>query len=269
MNEIGLERKSSAGGATPLADKLKEHVRQTGALTSGDIATFVKEQNPEPSGPPPGAAMVETTVVDKPPSEAVDPMVTLATEHKTPGEQVGKLQDAIAATGNIMQAQQDRKQKIIVTPEDKDAFVTALIAETRMELTIRRCGGRVLVVVRSRTVPESQAILAYMQRQIIAKKIETQADYTNHLRAAMLSAQIMRFNGKDYKPLQEPLMPVQDIVNKTTIPAGWEGGLDHWLTMGEAAYSLLWSCIEEFEDKYWRMIEDAKDQNFWNPAASI
>ena len=268
MNEIGLERKTVVTGATPLADKLQEHVRQTGSLTSGDIANFTREQSPEPRGQPSGSAMAETTVIEPDAKEELDPIVTEVAAVATPGQHISKLSAAVDDIDKLRQIREDNKRKIVVTPVDKEAFISAIVTDNRMVLTIKRCGDRIKVVVRSRTIPESQAILTYMQRQVVLGKLATQIDYTNHLRAALLAAQIKEFNGREYPTLQEPLKPIQDTVKNITTPTGWEDGLTHWLAMGEANHALLWSCVEEFEEKYWKMIEDAKDQNFWNPATS-
>lgn len=272
MDETGLEAKgtiSSNAPATPLAAKLQEHVRQSGTLSSSDVASFVRAQpEAKEAKPTPGAAMQEVTVVEEPKAQ-LDPMVERASSPETPGQRMSSLQDALATTATTIKQQEDRKLKVVVTPADKEAFIAAIIRDGRLELTLPRCGDSIPVAVRSRTVLESQAILAYIQRQLVGGKIVTQMDYVTHLRAAMLSAQIKNFNGKDYPALTTPLLPVQDIVNNTTTPAGWEAGVSFWIGMGEAPFALLWSCVEEFEGKYWRMIEDSRDQNFWNPAASI
>jgi len=88
------------------------------------------------------------------------------------------------------------------------------------------------------------------------------------VRGMIMAAQIDEFRGVTYPPLETPLMPVAQ-PEGDPIPPGWIARIDYWANQSEGISAMIWGCIQDFEDKYWRMVEDAQNADFWKPAASI
>ena len=232
----------------PLKQKLQAHLAEHGTLSSADVANFAQTE-------------------EKPLDETILKPTELTVDSKTSRDplmaQAGK--DSASHLDSVVPA--EKRKTVVITPEEKDAFIDALVHNKRFSLPFSFYGGRLRIVVRSRTVRESQAIIAAERADMDAKRIVTQMDYTMRLRAMLMTMQIAEFNEVIQLSPEDPLLPTVQADGSITQPA-WTNRIDFWLEQGEAMMTTLWQAIEEFETKYWRMVEDSRDSNFWNPAAS-
>jgi hypothetical protein len=250
-----------------LQQQLKTHLEKTGKLSSSDVAQFTRGQDPAEPKPSVGQAMHATTEVDTPGEDKTDPMIKAADGPTSADAVTAAGAQTAAADLNPMSVVYDRRHKVVITPEDKEAFIAAVINNTRMELTFPLMGGKARVRIRSRKIPETRAIVARERYELDHDMMETRMDYTLRLRAMLMAAQVVEFRGETFPELEAPLLPEAQAEGEA-VPIGWAQWIDHWAEVGDATHAMLWGCVQAFEDKYWRMVEDAQDADFWQPAAS-
>ena len=243
------------GSDGDLGKQLAEHMRQTGKLSSASVQAAIQDAKQEPKETA-DQVIHKETAVDTDEVKTDDPLI------KAGGtDNIGDVLKEMETIKKLKRAQ------LVITPEDKEAFITSIISGARLVLSFTRLGERFHISIRSRTVPETQAIFQALKHEIDDAKLITQTDYTIRLRSMMLAAQVVTLNGIDNVTLATPLNRTIDSIGKTVEPA-WLGQANHWNGISEGVQSIAWECLNEFEDKYWMMVEDAKNANFWNPAAS-
>jgi hypothetical protein len=237
-----------------LQDQVKERLAKQGAISERDLAAF--------------------TPADAPKAEEKKDFIAENTE--TPvGDLAQKNPIMNAAAGPTGQAlimdldetTPDKKPVVLITKEEKDAFIEALVTGRRYKTSFTLCGGKVTGTLQSRTQLESQAILAELRHELDSGKLHTQADYTMRLQRMLLAAQAVYYMDKTYEALAEPLLPTWK-PDGTCVEPGWLKQVEVWEKMPEAAISIAFAELQRFEAKYWTMVEAAADSNFWNPAVS-
>lgn len=266
VGENGIVNESEA----PLREAVINKIKETGSLSQNDLSTIIEKEG---TGEAQGAEMQTTTKIEVP--DGREPIIKAAGAAPTPEQDLKKNRDmneldqssAGIPPGDLEKAL-TRRRVIEITPADKQAFVDALIHDKRMVMEFNPCGGTLSVVIRSRTIPETRAIVARQRFEIDSELIKTRVDYNVRVRSMLMAAQVQSVNGTEYPELPEPLMPQASPDGKDTPPA-WLEWVDSWANKHEHLHSIIWACLEEFEDKYWRMVEDAKQQDFWQPATSI
>lgn len=251
-----------------LQDQLRKHIQETGGISSAALAQTL-QQEPEPT--PSGAAMSEPTVVDGKaanPQAGMDPVVVAAEKGASPAKvAAGVAADAsVASTNELLQLMGQRK-KMVIAPETKQAFLTAIINNERFAIPYNLCGGKLRIVIRSRMIPETQAIIALQRREIDQKVITTNMDYKVRSQAMLMVAQVQEINGRVYPIMAQPYY-YQAQPNGPDLPPGWLEWVDHFVKQHEGMASMIWTCLQDFENQYWFMIEEATKQDFWSPAAS-
>ena len=157
-------------------------------------------------------------------------------------------------------------ETVEITPMERDNFVNALVTGDRYLSMFELFGGKITGSFRSRSQAETQAILVQLTRECRDAIITTDAEYGTRLRSMLLLTQVAQFNGMDYIALKAPLLSRVDGAKIT--PPGWLGQLEAWETKHEGLIVAIYSELQLFEKKYWTMVRNAKDQNFWNPAVS-
>jgi len=254
-----------------ISAKLADHLRDVGRLSSADVAAATRtaqaEAHPQPAA---GQATQETTVVEPAKASQLDAVVKNAEQHETPATAAAHMaaQDTaqMPTPGDILTVLAKRRE-LKITPDEKQAFIHALVHNTRMRLPFSLCGGGVRGIIRSRTVPESRAIIARQRFELDKGIIVSRLDYSVRMRSMCMAAQIEEFQGQTYEPLKGPLLPSVK-PDGSVVEPGWLEWIDYWAKQHEAVHTMLWNQIYTFEEKYWRMIDDAADQDFWHPAAS-
>jgi len=160
----------------------------------------------------------------------------------------------------------DTSNSIPILQEHKDAFISCLISGDRYRETFSKFGGKLLIVVRSRTAEETNAIVSYIRRKVITGETSTRELYSSYVRRAIVAAQIEEVNGVKYPELASPYYFVE--TPEKMEPPAWEKQMDMWGSKPEQLFSVCADCVIEFEVRYWNMIAHAGDENFWNPGES-
>lgn len=158
------------------------------------------------------------------------------------------------------------QEHVSVSQAHKDAFCNALVSNSRYTERFSLFGGKLSVVIRSRTLAETDAIEAYLRRQVMTGSVNTTPDYSNLTRKVLLAAQVQELNGVVYEELKAPLTYVEK--DSGLEPPGWEGQVRMWEKQSGAVAVALIRCITEFEARYWFMVDNANDTNFWNRGES-
>lgn len=150
---------------------------------------------------------------------------------------------------------------IKVSEEQRNRFLDCVVTGDRYTETFDLYGGRVHGKIRCRSLDETEAIEAYIRRQVITRKIVSQAEYTSFVRRALLSAQIEELNGVKFPELEKPLFATE--TEEGLVQPGWLGRLDKWGTNPDALVVTLVGKILDFEARYWAMIRSSENENFW------
>jgi hypothetical protein len=222
-------------------EAIEQKLEKEGALSSADVAGFGK----------PEAQSVEKNLSES----------AVVKREKTKDR-------LVVAAGDADRVIPAGSATIEVTPADKSAFLAALIGNERMKLTMTRFGGKLTVAVRSRTVRETDAIIKQLQRESRAGKFNAQLDQTIRLRTLVMAFQVAELNGTEYEEQREPLVATAQPGADDDTPE-WVSFADSWYDKGDAVNAAVWGCVQEFEDKYWMMTENADKTDFWPPVASI
>lgn len=174
-------------------------------------------------------------------------------------------------------------ETIDISQEDRDAFLQALVTGERYERSFSLFGGRVTGVFRSRLIKESDGIVAWLSSLVNERKIDARVEYLTMVRNASLAAQVKCLRGsvanEDFEELAKPYAPTRKIVDGTdkdgkatrtyeTVAPGWVQAADAWGDRPEALVTALHMELQKFEKRYWTMVKESANQNFWNPAAS-
>lgn len=158
-------------------------------------------------------------------------------------------------------------ETVVLTEQDREAFLAALVSGKRFQLPFSLFGGKIQGVFRCRSQGESHAVISQINRELQKEQLYSMMDYATRLRAMLLAAQVEELNGEHYAVLQEPHLAVRTSVTETTEP-GWLGQAKQWEGRDEGLVIALYKELQIFEKKYWTLIDNAKDQDFWKPAGS-
>lgn len=156
--------------------------------------------------------------------------------------------------------------KVVITDDDKTRFIDAVLRGCRYTAYAYLYGGKVRVKFRSRTLNETEAIMAYVHREGILGNIVTRADLSDNMMAALFVAQVEEVGDLSYPEMKQPYKFV-DTPSGVENP-GWIGELEMWKSKPEHLTAALGNALIEFEAKYWKMIGESKNENFWNPGRS-
>ena len=164
------------------------------------------------------------------------------------------------------------EDKVDITPDDREAFLQAIVNGGRYERDFELFGGKLKGVFRCRKIAESDGIIAWLNHCINSNVLSARNDYTTLMRNALLAAQVKQLRGlvsEDFPELTGPFGPTRSTDGKEVTPPGWIGLADAWGERPEALVTAIHKELQKFEKRYWAMIADSANQNFWNPAASI
>ena len=164
------------------------------------------------------------------------------------------------------------EDKIDITEEDREAFLRAIVTGDRYERPFSLFGGKLTGVFRCRKIVESDGIIAWLSHCVNNGKADARIEYLTLMRNAVLAAQVKSLRGmvsEDFPELAAPYGPTRSADGKTVETPGWVAMADSWGSRPEALVTALHNELQLFEKRYWAMVMDAGNQNFWNPAASI
>lgn len=159
------------------------------------------------------------------------------------------------------------KLKITVSPEDKANFLQAIVTGCRFSSSYRVFGGGVTCTFRSRRQDEAIAIFNRMAKELSTGALRSGAEQVAHIRYMLLACQLSELNGVKFDEMAAPLNETVDNDGKVT-PPGWTGKAAYFEGLPEGLVTALFGQLCEFESKYWTMVNNAQDQNFWKPEKS-
>lgn len=162
---------------------------------------------------------------------------------------------------NTIKGKSEVAKKIKISKEQKDQFCTSLIENSRYTEIFELFGGKFTVEIRSRTLEETQAIEDYLRYIVSTGQISEIHEYTAFTQRALLTAQVSKINGVAYETLKLPLHQVESENGKSE--PGWLEQTKMWLSKPDALSAVIIQCIIEFEARYWFMVANAHDTNFW------
>jgi len=246
-----------------IKEKISEKLGNNGSLGSGDVSSFAK---PKEGGT--GAKSPEKPVGDV--STPISPL-----SFDDPIAQIALNKEKAASKANMVNAGKDAGIKIdyenvVVTEDDRNEFIESLIDNTRYTRPFSIFGGRVSGVIRSRTADESRALMNEAQRRAHTGEVLSDADYSDIFRKAVLRLQVAELNSVQYPPAAAPLMAQFDFQatedDKEVIPPAWyDEAVKVWGSKQEGLVTAIYGEVMKFEFKYWTLVENSADQDFWNP----
>jgi hypothetical protein len=239
-------------------DKVQEQLQDTGSLSSADLGGFQPREAGLEEESEEKVSNLDTTDIADVPEDAKKDVVM----------QVGGSVDSSDA---VMQALQNdpagvlfERGKVELTPEDKQAFLDALVTDSRFELQFSLFDGKLTGVFRSRLNCETRAILNEMRRQLAAEEIPTEIEYTTRFRHSLLRFHLKELNGETYESPEvlSAVVSAEDGEKKVT-PPPWVEEAETFFKGNEAKTAALYNALCVFEGKYWTLVENANNQDFW------
>lgn len=236
-------------------------------LSSADIAEFNAEQVDKKNEPVPDKVLTDV------PKQAKQDELMNAGADGDPGKaidaEVLAHRDVEAAANDLSGSRESVDfEQVEITKVDRELFLAALVTGDRFVLPFSLFNGKVTGKFRSRLQAESQAIVAQLNREVTGGQIITTIDYATRMRNLLLATQVAELLDEVHLPLKEPLMQTVTGEKDATILPGWLGQANLWCEKSEGLISALYSELQLFESKYWVMVNNAREQNFWNPAES-
>jgi len=153
-----------------------------------------------------------------------------------------------------------------ITPAHKEAFLDAMVGDTRFEQTFELFGGRVPVTLQSRTNHESTVLLEELGRQVRAGEIVSQVMYAYHFRIGVLRFQVKRLNGVEYTLPSGNLSAVASLNEKgekeITAPGWVDEAHGYYGQMGDGLMAALYQSVMRFDTLYWTLVKGAHNQDF-------
>lgn len=206
----------------------------------------------------------EPAQAEKPATETNDKTVPTESDKVFSDENLGNDSEVVVPDDDVNQEplRTDDKMTVVITPEDKLAFIDSVVSNTRFTKTYKLFGGRISITLRSLTQDELSALSAWAFKQAVE-------DTTWHLsgrgRKYILAAQVAMFNGVDMPPLESPLFATVMNDGKTTQPPGWVDRSSFWDDKSAGIVDQITKCLSDFDSRYSVMCSKANDENFWKP----
>lgn len=246
--DANMDADMGADANTAFNDAVRKSIEAVRESMTPDPSAAVVPDDPLPGVPP--SVEVQSNTDD-------DPLLKSATQS---GD--GPEFHADDRLGNV-QAQLDKVAASIL-PEHKRAFADSLITGERYTESFNLLGGKLHLVIRSRSSAETEAITAYARRMVVTDKIRTDYDYSALMRKLLAVAQVDEINGAKQPIMEDPLLFTE--TSEKLEPPAWEHRIKAWGDRPEAILSAVIRCILEFEARYWEMIRKVNDTDFWLPA---
>jgi hypothetical protein len=238
-------------------DRVEEKLQNGGSISSSDIGSFATE-------------------ADAKEEEKVDPLTTTDiadVPEKAKEDIVMGAAEALNSNDVLLAAMHDNpagvlfeQGKVELTPEDKTAFLSAIVSDERFELPFSLFDGKIEGVFRSRLNKETRAILQELRRQLTAEEFNSEIEYTTRMRHAIMRFQLKEINGESY-PLPTELTAIVSVPEgsdeKVVTPPQWTTEAEVYFNGNEARTAAIYNALCIFEGKYWTLVENANNQDFW------
>ena len=188
------------------------------------------------------------------------------TQEQTPDSLVGMSAEVDSQIDYLSALDEKLPKEVTITEEQKNAFLTCLVTGERYKETFNLFNGKLIAVIRCRSAEETDAIMTKMSRDAVLGSIKSDYEYSSEMRILMLVAQVERVNDTIYTEMKKPLLQMAD--GENIIPPGWLEDYSSWRQKPEVLLSALGTAVAEFEARYWKMVSEAKNINFWQPGGS-
>jgi hypothetical protein len=237
-----------------LNKRVQDQVNQGSVkLSSDDFADFGTDEEHERAQ----EALTEDSTVPVPEEAQKDPLLGAADQ---------ALDNAFSGVDV-----DDPADEVTVTAEEKNVFLEAIVKGGRFELPFTIFGGNIRGVFRSRTNAETRAIYSQVHRKLVEEEILTTAEHSALIRNALLCCQLAVYGEVENPPMGErgSLMPKNEWnkeANKVEIiePEWYEYMNQQFGEMDDGLVDAIYSALRNFERKYWVMVKQAEDQDFWD-----
>lgn len=247
--------------AEPTLKEQKEKVFEEVEEALESAAASIESKKPkDPSEGTPGKPLSVDIKAD--PDEYVKENPSLASAKAVSSDRFS----AIADDGN-------KTRLVEVTEDEKNAFIESVVSGNRYSGKASLFGGRINVVFRSRAAVESEAIDSFLRYRGMNGVIKSSVSYVDALRFCILAAGVESINDEHYPTListsdgNNENMFYRDSPDGTKEPC-WVWMFDKWRDRSEYLVAAILNEYFAFEAKYWKLIERAADENFWNPGGS-
>lgn len=157
-------------------------------------------------------------------------------------------------------------EKVEILQEHRDRFIDSVVTGERYFEDFFLMGGRISIRIRSRSSEETDAIGSYLRVMVNKGDVRTDNEYSSLLRKLMCIAQVERMNGVAFPTMEAPLLYEETTAGRT--PPAWEPRIAFWAAKPDAVVVMAVRCIMEFEARYWTMIRNVDDENFWRTGES-
>ena len=203
--------------------------------------------------------MFDNVLVSTPtdPSEGLD--AAAADDSRLPGAQ-----PELEKRGDI-NGYSYTQEELKITPQEKMAFIDAMITGERYRQTYTLFGGKITMTIRSRLTDETKAFYQLIQHSLNTKNPEIEYS-SGDMSLFPLVVQIEELNGVKFPELKTPY--TYTMSNGETNPPGWLEDFRNWKKRPEGLLNALIERVQLFEYKYWVMVKEAGSKNFWNTDTS-
>lgn len=255
-----------------VTDKIKDQLAN-GGISSGDIAEFTRSVNKE-SEEDRVDPLTEDSTVDVP-KEAKDDQLMQAGDMT---EQQNDVQRAIAEDPSGMNYAPDLSilepialDEVDITSEEKELFIDSLVTGDRFKLPFSLFNGKVEGTIQNRLNGETRAIIQEVNRRTVVEEISP-VRFSELVRQAILRFQIVEVNNKTYEPVTGDLhaMVSEEDGKEVVKEPKWYKEAETFFgsDKNEAFTAALYRAVQIFEAKYWAMVKNAENQDFWDPEDS-
>jgi len=238
-----------------ISEKLEQKIKTTSGISSEDVARLAAEN--------------ESANSEGEESEEDKMNTTSIVEAEKPEDNDSAMRSASAEMDrkNLffgLVGAVDAKRNVEITPVDKQAFVDSVVSNSRMTASYSFFGGKLTFKIRSRTYEESRAAIHFAYDEMGGKAV-AQSEFSMRLRAMLMSLQIAEMNGVVYDEAEKLGPLFSKLEGITVIRPKWLERVVLFERLPEAVFEAVWQCVYEFESKYWTLMRNARNQDFWLP----
>lgn len=250
-------------------DRIKEELDGGGSVSANDFASFTpnKPKEGEEAEAPKADALEEDSVLDVVDEAKQAPAETAGNSGKDAQTTLAKKMDRLS---DLFDFKLD--DKVTLTPTEKTLFLESIVTGGRFELPFSIFNGKLTGTFRSRNNRESDAQLAELQRRCMVGDIVTDAEYVSAFRSCSLRFQLSYLRGSEMETPSEPLVHQTVFDEKgeaqSMEPTWFDEGVNLFKDEPDGVVAALYKQLLIFERKYWTMVKNAENQNFWNPEDS-
>lgn len=252
-------------------ERIKETLDSGGSVSAADIGAFAKPKPEEeaPTDEPKKDVMNEDSVMTVPQEAKNSPVETVGAQVPSPAQQTAAAMDRMSGILAL-----DLEEEIVITAKEKQLFLDSLVTGDRFTLPFSLFDGRLRGKFQNRTNRESDAIMHELSRWVSESKLVTNDEHASAFRSAMFAFQLKQLNGEEFAVPAEPLIQrttFDDDTGRanTENPTWLEAAVDRFTDMQDGVLAALYREVILFERKYWTMVKNAANQNFWKPEDSI